>query len=159
MPEDKTTENEIHEEIRADVKNSENKQSDEYLNRLKYLQAEFENYKKYIEKTQKQMQETASEALVKDMLPVLDDFEATLKNIKNVETKEGIQMVFNNLLKALEKHGLREIPVGECLDPYYHEAVLQGESESGEGAILEILQKGYMLNSKVIRHTKVKVSR
>lgn len=132
---------------------------EEYLNRLKYLQAEFDNYRKYVEKTQKHAQDTANEALVIDLLPVLDDFEAALENIKDIKTKEGIQILFSNFLKTLEKHGLREIRIGENFDPYYHEAVLQEESEKSEGIILQELQKGYMLNSKVIRHTKVKVSR
>jgi len=133
--------------------------AEERLNQLKYLQADFENYRKNFDREKEFIIELANEGLIKDLLVILDDFERALQSVENERNREGLVMLYNNFLKILEKHGLRQIEaLGKKFDPYYHEALLRESSDKEEGTILEELQKGYMLKSKVIRHSKVKIA-
>jgi molecular chaperone GrpE len=133
--------------------------AEERLSQLRYLQADFENYRKNLDRERETIIELANENLIKDLLVVLDDFERALQSVENEKNKEGLTMLHKNFLKILEKHGLRKIEaLGKKFDPYYHEAFLKENSDKEDGIILEELQKGYMLKSKVIRHSKVKVS-
>ncbi|KUO40230.1 MAG: molecular chaperone GrpE [Candidatus Hadarchaeum yellowstonense] len=133
--------------------------AEERLNQLKYLQADFENYRKSLDREKEMIIELANENLVKDLLVILDDFERALQGMEEGKSKEGLAMLYRNFLRVLEKHGLKPIEaVGKKFDPYYHEAVLREKSEQEEGTILEELQRGYMFKSKVIRHSKVKVA-
>ncbi|MGC8817253.1 MAG: nucleotide exchange factor GrpE [Candidatus Hadarchaeum sp.] len=135
------------------------KLAEERLNQLKYLQADFENYRKSLDREREQIIELANEGLIKDLLVVLDDFERALGSMKEGKDKEGLRMLYKNFFKILEQRGLRPIEaLGKKFDPYYHEAVLREKSDQEEGTVLEELQKGYMLKSKVIRHSKVKVA-
>lgn len=133
--------------------------AEERLNQLKYLQADFDNYRKSLDREKEQIIELANEGLIRDLLVVLDDFERALQSMKEGKDKEGLLMLYKNFFKILEQHGLRPIEaLGKKFDPYYHEAVLREKSDQEEGTIIEELQKGYMLKSKVIRHSKVKVA-
>lgn len=135
------------------------KLAEERLNQLKYLQADFENYRKSLDREKEQIVELANECLIKDLLVVLDDFERALQSMKEGKDKEGLSMLYKNFFKILEQHGLKPIEaLGKKFDPYYHEAVLREKSDREEGTILEEFQRGYMLKSKVIRHSKVKVA-
>jgi molecular chaperone GrpE len=132
----------------------------EYTNDLKRLQAEFENYKKRVEKERTEFGKYANAEVISSMLPILDSFEIALKNTADKEKfAEGIKMIYAQLYSALEAEGLRPISTsGEKFDPYRHEVLLKEESDKPEGTILEEFQKGYMLNDKVLRFSKVKVS-
>ncbi|MBC7219786.1 MAG: nucleotide exchange factor GrpE [Hadesarchaea archaeon] len=133
--------------------------AEERLNQLKYLQADFDNYRKSLDREKEQIIELANEGLIKDLLVVLDDFERALQSMKEGKDKEGLLMLYKNFFKILEQHGLRPIEaLGKKFDPYYHEAVLREKSDQEEGTIIGELQRGYMLKSKVIRHSKVKVA-
>lgn len=133
--------------------------AEERLNQLRYLQADFDNYRKSLDREKEQIIELANESLIKELLVVLDDFERALQSMKEGKDKEGLLMLYKNFYKILENHGLRPIEaLGRKFDPYYHEAVLREKSDREEGTILEELQRGYMLKSKVIRHSKVKVA-
>ncbi|MGQ9788708.1 MAG: nucleotide exchange factor GrpE [Candidatus Hadarchaeaceae archaeon] len=133
--------------------------AEERLNQLKYLQADFDNYRKSLDREKEQIIELANECLIRDLLVVLDDFERALQSMEEGKEKEGLLMLYKNFFKILEQHGLRPIEArGKKFDPYYHEAVLREESDQEEGTIIDELQKGYMLKSKVIRHSKVKVA-
>ena len=145
---------------------------------LQRLQAEFENYKKQVDKEKQEFVKYAKADLVNKLLPLLDTFEIALKSTKikdfrdteypkdfrvNTKVKEkfvkGIEMVFAQLFSTLEAEGLKPIDaIGKKFDPYLHEVMLKQKSDKEEGIILEELQKGYMLNDKVLRHTKIKVS-
>ncbi|MBW3016172.1 nucleotide exchange factor GrpE [Candidatus Woesearchaeota archaeon] len=134
----------------------------DYTDHLKRLQAEFENYCKRVEKERKDVAGFASERLIVKLLLVVDDFERALNELKGVpeETKKGIEMIFRNLHKILDEERVEPIrAVGERFDPYRHEVVLQVESEEPEDVIVEELQKGYTMNGKVIRYSKVKISK
>ena len=134
--------------------------SEEYLTRLKYLQAEFDNYRKFSEKEKREFEKFANEGLVKDLLSYLDEFEEAINSLQEGKLKGGFIILQSNLLKTLQKHGLEKIEAaGKKLDPYLHEVILAQESDKEEGIILQELQKGYRLNGKVLRHSKVVVSK
>jgi molecular chaperone GrpE len=140
------------------------RKAEDYLNRLRYLQADFENYRKRVQREREELVKTASERIVVQLLEVLDSFELALESARRARGKkallEGMQLIYTQLRGILEKEGLREISCQGSLDPYYHEAVAVEEKEDCEdGEILEVLQKGYTLNGKVIRYAKVKVAR
>ncbi|MFH0956462.1 MAG: nucleotide exchange factor GrpE [Candidatus Aenigmatarchaeota archaeon] len=132
----------------------------ELSERMQYLQADFENYKKHMDRQKEESEKRANEGLITEMLPVLDALEAAIEKDKNAQDKEGIELIQRNLLSVLGKRGLRRIEAaGEKFDPYYHEALMSAPSEAEEGIVIEELQKGYTLNGAVIRHSKVRVSK
>ncbi|MBI2652832.1 nucleotide exchange factor GrpE [Candidatus Woesearchaeota archaeon] len=137
-----------------------NKQIDELTDTLKRLQAEFENYKKWNTKEKSEFIKYAHADIIAQMLPVLDSFEIALKNTSDKEKfVEGIKIIYAQLHSMLESEGLRPIKaVGEKFDPYKHEVLMKQESDKPEETILEEFQKGYVLNDKVLRHSKVKIS-
>ena len=127
---------------------------------LAYLQADFDNYRKYVEKEKQRIQSLANENLIRSILAVIDDFESALSSIKDSDTKKGLGMIYSKLMRTLEEFGLKRIEaLGKKFDPYYHEAVMSEESSEEDGTVLEELQRGYMLNSTVIRHSKVKIAK
>jgi len=137
------------------------KKLDEYTDHLQRLQAEFENYRKRIEKEKEVFVKNANQDLIMNLLGVLDSFELAFKSdCKGDDFENGMKLIFSEMYSALEKEGLRKIEcLGKKFDPNLHEVMLQEESEEDEGIILEELQKGYMLNNRVIRFSKVKVSK
>ena len=102
----------------------------------------------------------ANSQLIKSLLPILDSFEMALKNHGDHEKfVKGVEMIYAQLYSMLEDLGLKKIDSeGKHFDPYIHEVLLQEESEK-DGIVLEELQKGYMLDDAVIRHSKVKVGK
>ncbi|MAG08513.1 nucleotide exchange factor GrpE [Candidatus Woesearchaeota archaeon] len=133
----------------------------ELTDSLQVLQAEFENYKKRTEKEKQEFVKYAKGELVRNLLPVLDSFEHALKDKdKKEEFIKGVEQIFAQFYSILEQEGLRPIDAsGKMFDPYKHDALLQEKSDKEDGTVLEELQKGYMLNDKMIRPTKVKVSK
>ena len=127
---------------------------------LQRLQAEFENYKKFIEKSNAEFRKYAQADIIGELLPILDSFELALKNTKDKEELiKGIELIYSQLYSLLEKQGLKKIETKGKFDPHLHEVLLKEESDKEEDTILEELQKGYMLGEKVLRHSKVKVSK
>ncbi|MBU2590172.1 MAG: nucleotide exchange factor GrpE [Nanoarchaeota archaeon] len=135
----------------------------EYINQTQRIQAEFENYKKRTEKEKELHTNYAKAGLIKELLPILDNFNEALKSIENHKDKdtfEGVKLIYNEFLKLMEKEGLQEIQVLNCkLDPFKHEVIQQRESEQEESIILEEIQKGYMFKDKVLRTSKVIISK
>lgn len=126
------------------------------------LQAEFENYKKRVEQEKEEFNKYAKAKIIEELLPTLDSFELALKN--NTSNKDnlckGVEMIYAQLFSILEKEGLKPIvAIGNKLDPYKHEVLMKEDSKEAEDTILEELQKGYTLNDKIIRPTKVKVAK
>jgi molecular chaperone GrpE len=129
------------------------------LEKMRYLQADFENYRKNLEKEKAHIVENANEALIRELLQVNDDLERAAGSMESEKDRKGMALLHRNLFKILEKNGLKKIEsVGKRFDPYYHECLLKEKSDREEGTILEEIQSGYMLNSKVIRHSKVKIA-
>jgi molecular chaperone GrpE len=138
---------------------------DEYLDTLRRVQAEFENYRKRVIKEQTALVDRATEGLVEQLLPVLDSFELALKNadtpgtddIENV--RKGVELVYAELLGVLEKAGVSRIEAeGKPFDPNVHEAVMQEEGD-GEPVVSDVLRTGYTLKGRVLRPAMVKVTR
>ena len=129
---------------------------------LKRVQADFENYKKFVEKEREEVAVRAKAAFAQKLLGTVDELEIALQhthNAKNEEMTKGIKMLHTNFMKALHSEGLKEIKCdGEKFDPYLHEAVRTQESDAEEGKIIEVMKKGYMFKDKVIRHSMVVVS-
>ena len=137
------------------------KERDEHLDDLRRVAAEFENYRKRVARDQASQAARAHERLVKELLPVLDDLERALEAASEHEEgklEEGVRLVQRELQKALGKEGLVEIETNGNFDPHVHEALLSQPSEQDEGAILEVLQKGYRLGDRVLRPARVVVS-
>ncbi len=132
----------------------------EFKERLAYMQAEFENYKKHVDKEKERFMSRAEEGLVRELLLIVDDLERATEKNKNDEGNKGIEMILSNLLAVLSGRGLKRIDaLGKAFDPYYHEAMMSVASDGEEGIVIEELQKGYTFNGSVIRHSKVKVSK
>lgn len=134
-------------------------QKDKYLR----LYSEFENFRRRTAKEKLEMVKTATEGLVLDLLPVVDDFERADKSFSE-ETelgsmKEGVDLIYQKLVKALEKKGVKVIDVskGSDFDPEFQEAITQipAPEEELKGKVVDVIEKGYQLGDKVIRFTKV----
>ena len=146
------------EEKEEEVKEEGKEESDD----LRYLRlmADFQNYKKRVEKEKRDLYSYANEKIMGDLLTVMDNFERALEHDADENFKEGIEMIFKQLSDVLEKDGLAEIPaLGEEFDPNVHSAVMTEETEDYEsGKVSGVMQKGYTLNGKVIRPAMVKVA-
>ena len=132
----------------------------EYKEMLQRLQAEFENYRKRVEKETTAFKQYAVADVVNKLLPLLDSFELALSKVdKKDDTVKGFELIYAQLFDILEKQGLRQISsVGEQFDPTKHEALLQEEGEEKD-IVLEELQKGYLIHDRVIRPARVKISK
>jgi len=134
---------------------------DEYLNDLKRVAAEFENYRKRVSRDKESLVARAHERLVKELLPVLDDLERALaaaEEHEEAKLEEGVRLVHRELKAALDREGLAEIETDGVFDPHVHEALLSQPSEAEEGSVLEVLQKGYKLGDRVLRPARVVVA-
>jgi molecular chaperone GrpE len=140
------------------------KQVDQYKDLLLRKAAEFDNYRRRVENETSNILKYATESVVEDLLPVLDDFERSLKHMK--ESKEndalvkGIELIYQKLIKVMEGRGVKSFDtVGKEFNVDYHDALLQiPRSDVPHHTILEEVERGYTLNDKVIRHAKVVVS-
>ena len=142
----------------ADEKDLLQEEKDKYLR----LYAEFENFRRRTAREKLEMFETASEKVIKNLLPVLDDFEraiAEMKKSKQDELVKGTELIYDKLLKTLEKEGLKvvEVKAGDEFDPDRHEAVAQipAPNKKMKNKIIDIVEKGYQLGNKIIRFPKV----
>lgn len=132
--------------------------NDRYLR----LAAEFDNYRRRSAKERMDLISLANENLVKDMLPIIDDFERALAAIKDSDdtdsAKEGVELIYNKLVAFLKKNGVKEIEaVGKDFDTDFHEAVAQFpvEDKDKKNKVIDVTQKGYTMGEKVIRYAKV----
>jgi molecular chaperone GrpE len=126
------------------------------------LQAEFDNYRKRTLKERIDLLKTANESLLISLLPVIDDFDRALQTMDNVEqespVKEGVKLIYNKFQEFLKQNGVKEIEAkGQNFDTDLHEAIttIPAPSEELKGKIVDVVQKGYFLNDKVIRFAKV----
>jgi molecular chaperone GrpE len=126
------------------------------------LYAEFDNFKRRTQKERTDLLKTANKEVIVAMLPVLDDFERAEKALANVTdvaaVKEGIAIVHHKLKNILAQKGLTEMEaIGQPFDADVHEAItsIPSPSEEGKGKVLDQMEKGYLLNQKVVRFAKV----
>ncbi|KJD34972.1 molecular chaperone GrpE [Tamlana sedimentorum] len=135
----------------------------EEKNKFLRLFAEFENYKKRTSKERIELFSTASEGVMKTLLPILDDFERALTHIEEdkeaEELRKGVLLIYQKMVNTLEQKGLKAIAVekGETFNADNHEAVTQipAPTDDLKGKIIDVIEKGYKLGEKVIRFPKV----
>ncbi len=146
-----------------DVLTAKDRQIQELTDTLKRTQAEFENYKKRVNREWSEKSKLAGERIVGDLLAVLDTFDKALERTDVADDatpqSNGLEGIHKQLLQILQRTGLKEIDTRAPFDPFMHEALMREEQDDGDdGTILEVFQKGYMMGPKVIRTAKVKVS-
>ncbi|MDU7150519.1 nucleotide exchange factor GrpE [Peptoniphilus grossensis] len=140
---------------------SDDEKYQDLMDKFMRLQADFANYKRRTEAQKTEYVELGVKKIVNDLLPVLDNFERALDSIEEKDsTYDGILMIKNQLTDVLKKEGIVEMKaLGEEFDPTYHHAVLTEDSdEYDSGYVIEVLQKGYLINDKTLRPAMVKVS-
>ena len=144
---------------------AEKKRSEDYLTRLKYLQADFENFKKRSDRQIEEAKKYCTERLVTQLLDVQDELEMALKTAQTADSAkpliEGVQMTLKKLRKVLEQEGVTpiECEAGKVFNPACHHAVSAAERDDVEACVVtEEVRKGYKMKDKVIRPSIVKVA-
>lgn len=138
----------------------------EHWDRLLRQQAEFENIRKRLEREKQEFQKFAHEDIIVDLLDILDDLERSVEAAEQGQENfeaflKGIEMILSHLYDLLKKKGVKPLEAkGRKFDPHQHEALMQVEASQQikDGEVVEELQKGYLLNDRVIRTAKVKVA-
>ena len=143
----------------------EAKKANEYWDWLLRLQADFDNIRKRFEKDKQEFTKFANEGIILELLIILDDLERTIELAQSKEQAspvflKGIEMILAHLYDLLKAHGVKPIDAeGKIFDPNFHEALMQVENKDlPEHTVVEELQRGYLLNDRMIRTSKVKVS-
>jgi len=137
----------------------------EHYDRFLRIQADFDNYKKRLEKEKIEFIKFANEEIIVEILKILDDFERAVEAGKSRHDFDilykGVEMIYKDLKEFLKQKGVKEIEAkGRPFNPHEHEAMMQEETdEHSEGHVIGEFQKGYMLNGRIIRPSKVKVSK
>jgi len=152
--EDKQPEITVEEQLKIDLQSEKDK--------FMRLYAEFENFRKRTAKEKLELFETAGENVISNLLPILDDFERALtemKKNKEDEMAKGIQLIYDKFKNTLNKEGLKEIEVkqGDEFNPEIHEAIAQipAPKKKLKNKIVDTVEKGYQLGKKIIRFPKV----
>ena len=138
------------------------RERDEMRGLAQRLQADFENYRKRMLRDQTDAISRANEAIIEQLLPVLDTFELALGQLGDVDdnVRKGVELVFAEFLAVLERNGLERIDAtGVPFDPNVHDAVLQEGGSDGEPIVTETVRTGYRLKGRVLRPAMVKVAR
>jgi molecular chaperone GrpE len=158
-------------EIPEDLAELQNKllektqEAEENYSRLLRLAADMENLKKRQERERAELLQFANENLIKELLPVVDNLERALDHGRQLEAPaallEGIDLVYQGFLKALDRFGVTPInSVGQPFDPVFHNAVMQEEApDAPDSSVIKELQKGYLLNQRLLRPAMVVVAR
>lgn len=141
------------------------KQRDDYYDRLLRKTAEFDNYRKRIERERQQFAESAAADLLKDLLPLVDDLERALKADAGTDAgaglRRGVELIHGQLVDTLRRRGVTPIEaLGQDFDPHYHMAVVHEAAEGRrEGEVIEEFTRGYMLGDRLLRPSMVKVAK
>jgi len=147
-----------------DALKEEREKSSACLSRLMYLQADFENYRKRMEKEMREAIQLSNERLITNLLAVIDELEMAIQSGEETENKgallEGVEMVLKKMYATLGQEGLTKIEAaGRPFDPVRHEAIFKVSTmDYAEGTVIEEVRKGFMLKDKVIRPSVVKVA-
>jgi len=156
VPEDEAPEEEAPEE-------EDEPDAEVYKDRWVRLAAEFDNYKKRTGRERAALIQSANESLIRDLLPLVDSVDRAIAHAdgdtESDAFKEGVRMIMEELPKILENRGLKEIDAsGKPFDPNLHEALMQVAGEQEAGTVAEVIERGYSLGERVLRHAKVVVS-
>ena len=148
----------------VDALDHEREKSEDLLRRLQYLQADFENYRKRVEKEMGDVKRLSNERLLSDLLTVKDELDLAFAKIRETKQNpvllEGVGMIQKRVQNILSKEGVERIPgAGSKFNPEYHEAALRVVSDDEEeGTVLEEVRAGYLLKGRVLRPSIVKVA-
>jgi len=133
-----------------------------WKNQAARIFADFDNYKKRMERDQVSWIQTAQLSILKDLLSVVDNFDRALqgKNDASVDVYAGIEMIYKSVTQLLNKYGVKEFTNYQAFDPELHEAVMDIESADHQsGQIVQVLEKGFMIKDKVLRPAKVIIAK
>ncbi|MEM2963274.1 MAG: nucleotide exchange factor GrpE [Candidatus Anstonellales archaeon] len=131
---------------------------DELKDKYLRLAAEFDNYKKRMEKEKTELLRRGEEKMILSLLPVLDDLEAAVDSVEDEQAKKGILLIKEKIFSLMEREGLEKINTDGTFDESIHEAVLL-EKGNEDGRIIRVISPGYKFKGKVIRYAKVVVSK
>lgn len=137
------------------------KEKDETVQLLQRIQADFDNFRRRNTGVRLESYEEGKRDCIKELLPVLDSFDRAIESAEadDKSLKDGVLLVQRQMVDALKKLGLAEIEAEGQFDPNFHEAIMQEKAEKKEsGEILQVLQKGYRVGDKIVRHCMVKVA-
>ncbi|MCB9493240.1 MAG: nucleotide exchange factor GrpE [Epsilonproteobacteria bacterium] len=143
----------------------DNQQEESFKDQYLRLNADFQNFKKRVEKERIEWMTTAQASVLEKVLPIVDEFDRAFAALEKSEQHdaswlEGFKLVYKNLQKAMTDLGVEEIKTDGEFNPDQHEALIQVDSaDHASGAIVQVLAKGYMLKGKVIKHAKVSVAK
>jgi len=151
------------ERLRGELKEKE-EQLKGYIDRLKHLQADFENYKKRVAREQEELARAVEDRLLLRILPIYDNLERAFRSYNHNNDKEsfieGMERIFAQFSEFLKGEGVRPIEaLGRPFDPMLHEALLSVETEEKPNIVLEEFERGYLRGERVLRPSRVKVSR
>lgn len=138
------------------------KERDEYLEGWKRAKADFINYKKDEAKRFETVLKYANETIIRELIGVLDSFDLAIQSLgADEKTEKGIYLIRTQLEDVLKRYGLERISVsvGQKFDPSVHDAIAVVESDKESGIVVDEVEKGYMLNGKLIRAARVKVAK
>lgn len=153
---------EAQEKTDSDEQDSLASEINDLQTKLVRLQADFQNYKKRVEKEKDDLVSIGVVSIANEILPVIDNFERALEHEGESESfKEGMELIYEGLKNALKAKGIVELKaLGEDFNPDFHQAVSMGHNdEYKENQVIEVLLKGYEYNGKVIRHAMVIVNK
>jgi molecular chaperone GrpE len=141
------------------------RQRDDYYDRLLRKTAEFDNYRKRVDRERAQLADAAASDLLEELLPLVDNLERALKAEAGSETadayRRGVELIHQQLIELLRKRGVRPIDaLGTDFDPHFHQAVAHEMAEGRrEGEVIEEFRRGYMLGDRLLRPAMVKVAK
>jgi molecular chaperone GrpE len=152
------------EELRNNIESLQ-KEKDEIFEKLQRVSADYANYQKRVPRQISDSINYEKEKIIKSLLPALDNFEHTLQNSNSAENidilTKGIRIIYDQMLDILKSHGVEQMKtLGQTFDPAQHEAMMRkNEPDKDDNTIVEEFQKGYKLNDRVIRPSKVVVNK
>ena len=148
----------------ADPIDALQREKDALQDRLLRTAAEFDNYRKRMDRERRELSEYAAADMLRDLLPIVDNFERALQAPATAETdafRKGIELIHKQMVEVLKKRGVKVIDaLGTDFDPNFHQAVIHEASDAHrEGEVMEELQRGYLLGDRLLRPAMVKVAK
>jgi molecular chaperone GrpE len=164
MEEKDKLESTVEEQASARPEGEVQAQVEEYINRIKHLQADFENYKKRVARERAEFERLVEDRTLLKFIPIYDSLERAFRSFSRNNDRdsfiEGLEQIFAQFLSLLEREGVEPLEaLGQQFDPAFHEALFTAESAGESNIILEEFERGYLRWGRVLRPSRVKVSK